>query len=436
MGPRWLVVCVSTSLACSAPSTRGGSLSSPAAVTSDQAMESPDGVSTPPADAAVSLSPDPVGFVTHVLETSFYAEGAAVADLDGDGALDLVAGPLWYAGPTFTTRRSYTDAPTLALDSYSSFFLVFTDDINADGRPDIVAVAGPNGETGNGGTNARWYENPGPSPLPAAPGDDVAWTSHLLFEGTVSNESPVLADITGDDAPELVFMTNQQLGYATRGAEPTRPWVFTAISDAMFPTPYVHGLGVGDVSGDGRPDVLEKSGWWEQPATADSWLRHEFDFALGGQGGAQMLVMDVDGDGDGDVISSLNAHGYGLAWFEQRTPDDFVPHELLPSMPAEMNVSQLHALAAGDINGDGRTDFAVGKRYYAHPSTSPDPGTLDPALVYWFEHTRDQAQRFLPHLVHDASGVGCNFVVRDVDADGKVDLFATNKHGAFVHLQQ
>jgi hypothetical protein len=45
--------------------------------------------------------------------------------------------------------------------------------------------------------------------------------------------------------------------------------------------------------------------------------------------------------------------------------------------------------------------------------------------VYWFEHTNDAAQRFLPHLVDDESGVGRSFAVEDVNADGKVDIFAT-----------
>lgn len=363
------------------------------------------------------------------LETAFHAEGATVADLDGDGFVDLIAGPLWYAGPAFTSRHAYTPAAAFALDSYSPFFLVFADDVDRDGHVDIIAVAGPNGETGNGGTNARWYENPGNGAR------DEQWTSHLLYDGTVSNESPIFTDVTNDGEAELVFMTDQQLGYAARDDEPTAPWRFTPISGAVFATPYVHGLGVGDVNGDGRSDVLERSGWWEQPIENASWQRHEVDFALGGQGGAQMLVMDVDEDGDADVVSSLNAHGYGLAWFEQQAPDVFVAHLLLANTPAPENVSQLHALAGGDVNDDGLSDFVVGKRYYAHPSTSPDPGTTDPALVYWFEHTRDPSARFIPHVVHDASGVGCSFVVEDVNGDGKADVFATNKRGTFVHLQ-
>lgn len=433
---RWLTLGLCGGIACSAshnsaplPSTTASV--APVATTplTPAPTSSPSETNVSPPPSETPPTPSPVEFTTQVLETAFYAEGATAADLDGDGALDLIAGPLWYPGPEFGTRRTYADATTFALDSYSLFFLTFTDDVNRDGRPDVVAIAGPNGETGGGGTNAHWYENPGSFEV------DTLWTSHLLFDGTVSNESPVFSDLDGDGAPELVFMTNQQLGYATRGADATAPWAFTAISNAEFATPFVHGLGVGDLSGDGKPDVLEKTGWWEQPAPGGPWTRHAVDFALGGQGGAQMLVMDVDGDADGDVVTSLNAHGYGLAWFEQQGPDAFVAHELLASAPAEMNVSQLHALASGDVNGDGLIDFAIGKRYYAHPSTNPDPGTTDPALVYWFEHTNDPARRFVPRLIHDDSGAGCSFLIQDVTGDGKADVFATNKRGTFVHVQ-
>src|SRR5438093_245350 len=77
-----------------------------------------------------------------------------------------------------------------------------------------------------------------------------------------------------------------------------------------------------DFDRDGRNDVLVRDGWFEQPASLSGdpiWTRHEFLFAEAG--GAQMYAYDVDGDGDADVITSLDAHGYGLAWYEQVRED-------------------------------------------------------------------------------------------------------------------
>ncbi len=415
----WVAICLTVCGCTSAPQAEpAADAGSPVSAPTETETSMPDASTFPR-----------VVFTTRHLEAGFYAEGATVADLNNDGAVDLIAGPLWYEGPDFTARRELAEAPTYSVESYSRFFLTFVDDINGDGWTDVIGIAGPNGETGIGDANTHWYENPGPN------GFDQHWTAHLLYASAASNESPLMADVTGDGALDLVFMTDRTLGYATRTGVPAEPWVFTPISDPLFGTPYVHGLGVGDLNRDARPDIVEKSGWWEQPAEGATWVRHSVDFSLGGAGGAQMLVFDVDADNDLDVVSSLDGHGYGLAWFEQLSADDFVPHALLPRSAAPNNFSQLHALAAADVNGDGTTDFLTGKRYYAHPSSNPDPGTNDAPVLYWFEGTRNRAAAFTPHLIHSDSGVGCSFAVADLNGDGKNDIFTTSKRGTFAHFQ-
>jgi hypothetical protein len=135
------------------------------------------------------------------------------------------------------------------------------------------------------------------------------------------------------------------------------------------------------------------------------------------------------------VVTSLNAHGYGLAWFEQSEDGSFVAHEILPDEASDVSFSQLHAVAVADLNGDGLLDVITGKRYYAH-APPQDPGGTDPAVLYWFELSRDGGEAsFEPHLIHDDSGVGCVFAARDVNADGRPDIFVSNKKGAFVHVQ-
>ncbi|MEC7906667.1 MAG: hypothetical protein VYC82_05540, partial [Verrucomicrobiota bacterium] len=56
------------------------------------------------------------------LHGDFYAEGAGFGDINGDGRGDLVSGPFWWAGPTFSTPRRFYDGEIFDLRRYSDNF--------------------------------------------------------------------------------------------------------------------------------------------------------------------------------------------------------------------------------------------------------------------------------------------------------------------------
>jgi putative membrane-bound dehydrogenase-like protein len=153
--------------------------------------------------------------------------------------------------------------------------------------------------------------------------------------------------------------------------------------------------------------------------------------------------VDVDGDGDQDVITSLAAHGYGVAWFEQVREGEqisFRQHLIAGARPAETEFgvvfSQPHALAIADIDGDGLVDIVTGKRPWAHgPHGDAEP--MAAPVIYWFRCVRDAEQgvRFEPQLVSDDSGVGVDVVIDDVNGDGWLDIVSANKRGVFIHRQ-
>jgi hypothetical protein len=382
------------------------------------------------------LSAADVQFEKIVLTDRFHAEAAGVGDIDGDGQGDAVYGPFWYAGPSFTERFPIYPTEDFDPHKYSNNFATFVADVDADGHLDVLVNVWP-------GKEVAWFKNPGDSIRQAA-----GWQRQLAFP-TVDNESPTFADINGDDREELCFHTNGMLGFAgPSDPSGTDRWPFTACSEKEDWQRYTHGLGVGDVNGDGRADFLMANGWWEQPAKPGRgpWSKHSFDF---GSGGAQMHVADIDGDGDGDIVTSLAAHQYGLAWFEQVPADDggisFIRHLILPENAegslTGVQFSQPHAVAVADVNSDGLPDIITGKRYWAHgPEKDPDAGGTP--VLYWFELVRNPTSQeakgvsFKPHRIDDASGVGTQLATGDLNGDGRLDLVIGNKRGGFVFLQR
>src|SRR5437764_1419758 len=86
-----------------------------------------------------------------------------------------------------------------------------------------------------------------------------------LASGQVPGESPPFVDIDGDGKPELIAHWEGRWGrIAPDWAHPTAPWAFHPITEPGDYPQFYHGTGVGDVNGDGRPDLILNDGWWEQ----------------------------------------------------------------------------------------------------------------------------------------------------------------------------
>lgn len=367
------------------------------------------------------------------LDGKFYSEGGAVADIDKDGSMDVVSGPFWYAGPDFKIRHEIFEPKEVDPHTYSDVFLQFASDFNGDGWVDVLVCSWP-------GKGAWWLENP--------KGGSEAWTRHAITD-VVDGESPLLADLTGDGKPELICGQGGSYGYLSPPTDPTQPWPFVAITPPDESVQrYTHGQGVGDVDGDGKADFIERRGWWKNPGTKEGiWGLQPVPFDQ--KGGAQIYVYDFNGDGTNDIITVVDAHGYGLSWFEQGKANDgsttWKEHRIMTDA-AETSaggvvVAQMHGVELLDVDGDGIKDLVTGKRFWAHPpradGSAGDPGGNDPAVLFWMKTTRGNGEvKFTPQVIHGDSGVGVMLPSGDLNGDGLMDFVTANKKGTFIHVQK
>ncbi len=359
-----------------------------------------------------------IEFDRHVLTTDFIAEGVAVADVNGDGKPDILSGAFWFEAPDWKKHELSEPKVHVYNKGYSEFFLGFSQDVNRDGRPDLIRIGWP-------GQPAHWLENPG--------NNSNRWKEYQIHPA-VGNESPAFIDIDGDgredllgndpSAKKVIWIKSPAAGSAT-----WTPYTISANPD-LATHMYTHGIGYGDINGDGRKDVVIKSGWWEGPEDpkTENWTFHPANL---GNDCAQMYVLDLNQDGRNDVISS-SAHQYGIWWHEQVLQADgsiqFKQHRI------DSSFSQSHALMLADINGDGHPDLITGKRYYAH--NGGDPGAEDPAELNWYAYHPGKTPTWTKHSIDTNSGSGLNIVVQDMDKDGRPDIVVANKKGLFYFKQK
>lgn len=404
-----------------------------------------------PAESADTKPSANITWKKTVLDTKFRSEGVAAADVNKDGKIDVLNGEYWYEAPGWSPHemrppKDFKDGAA----GYSRSFACWAEDLNRDGYPDLIVIDFP-------GAPCYWMENP--------KGDPKAhWKQHEIWH-SACNETPLYADLLGTGKRVLVMGSqppgskgNQgQMAYFSPDPnDPNAKWVMHPLSPPSTPPEvkdgkpvpktgkeipgtqrFSHGLGVGDINGDGRADVMTSGattggvgGWWEQPEKPDGktpWTFHPLQLPVAC---ADMFAYDISGDGKADIIAS-SAHGYGI-WAFVRRGDGVEKVDLFPKL-----VSQTHALHCVDINGDGLRDLVTGKRWWAHgPKGDADPNA--PAKVYWFEAKKaaDGVISFTPHEIDNDSGIGTQFEVSDINGDGLLDVISSNKKGVRVIVQQ
>ena len=346
-------------------------------------------------------------------------EGCDIADFDGDGKLDVVAGRSWYRHGDWLPR------PVRTIDDNRGYVHSngdFAYDVNDDGRADVIA-----GDFFEG--KVHWYENPGEPKL----SQGLLWTKHLLVDTKLNtNEASYLRDLDGDGTPE--WITNQW-----KATNPLMIWRLVK-AEGKLPT-FVghevgkqngHGIGFGDVNNDGREDILVGHGWYERPdgdLYSGPWKFHA-DWKQ--QFSCPMLVRDIDTDGKNDIIWG-NPHNFGLYWWRSQGVDESGKFKYVQETIDE-TYSQVHCITMADLDGDGQEDLIAGKRIRAH--NGRDPGAQEPPVMCYYTWDA-KAKRFTRHQINKGdAGIGLQIRTADLEGDGDVDIVVAGKDGTQILFNQ
>lgn len=357
-----------------------------------------------------ALAQDKITFRKRMIAAESF-ETVGVFDVNNDRKPDLVSGALWYEGPEFTVRH-YITTPT-RFDEYQNDFSTLPLDVDGDGWTDFITAGWEDHQV-------YWRKNP--------EARDREWKTKSIGE-TGNVETTRLWDIDGDGIPEVV---------------PNNPnnsvKIFRLITDAQgkgtgkfnefsIHNTQGHGLGFGDVNGDGRGDLIISTGWLEAPQKpfSEKWIFHN-EFQLM-KASIPIIVADLNKDGLNDLIAG-QGHDYGLDWYEQKR--DAAGARSWRKHSIDATASQYHTMAWEDLDNDGQEELITGKRYRAHGDD--DPGAADPIGLYYFKWNGKSFEKKIIGYgpLGEGKGTGNHFVVTDLDGNGRKDIAVAGKDGLHV----
>jgi hypothetical protein len=333
----------------------------------------------------------------HTIDPDLYgATIVDVADIDGDGDLDVVATAyksdivVWYENDQLKWTKHTIDP---FLDNAIGVYIA---DVDGDDTLDVVAA-------GYVADRVVWYKNSNAG---------QAWTKYTIDTYLNGAQVVYVADIDGDGDPDVV---------ATGTNEDAVVWYENILPDQNWPKYTIDGnLGgalscnVADIDGDGDLDVAATGYyahdvvWYQnEGGTPITWKKDTIDVNL--LGAWEIRDADLDGDneldlvatgrGADDVVWYKNSGGKPITWTK-----DII----------DANLNGTVVVDIADIDGDDTLDvFATG---------------YDADSVVWYENGGETPINWIRHTIDGNLDGAAHIYAIDIDYDNDPDVVVTGQN--------
>jgi hypothetical protein len=316
---------------------------------------------------------------------------AVAADFTRDDKVDIIA-----SGNGVTTLFTAPDFRPREILKGPNLIHAAVVDVNRDGCPDFVGAQYSPGFV-------IWLECP-------------TWKMHVIDDakagGVDGVHGLVAGDINGDGVIDLAGNSAQP-----KGAFPESLvwWDGRTLKRHVFADRDAPGLShyldIGDLDGDGRADIASAAkipqggNWFAFWSGAGSLPWKKTIVGENHEGATNVAIADINGDGRNDIFAT-RGHGFGALWFEA---PDWKPHIV------DEHLAGPHSLAKGDIDGDGDIDFATVAK--------------DSRIAAWFEN--DGRGNFRTHVIHQDQAA-YDIRLADINGDGRLDLLVAGQNSGNV----
>ena len=327
-------------------------------------------------------------------------EDAAIADINGDGFLDIVAACelahlIYFENPGIKIRSSHWQRLIPAItQNKGSYIRVFTADLDKDGKQEIIAAN--KGDQLSDGTQSVDDVKEIVKPISyfkinGNPMFQSSWKEHEIVSVVVPiNSHPIDIDRDGD----------MDIIGGSRG-ERRILLIENILQDSIQFR--IHNI---DVLGSALEGTFAKESGPNHP-----WIT-----------GFNMVFEDIDRDGKLDIVL-VEEKNY-LIWLKQ--PTDWKSKWILSTI-GETAPDLIAGLSSADINNDGHMDLMIGGYSRGERNKDGDVTRNHPlGRLAWFENPGNVNMKWKRHdISRRKRGMYDKFVPQDMDGDGDIDFLST-----------